>query len=85
MLGNMMNRPLLISDLIEHAARYRNKARMEFRLKNKTYEGDFCFINFIPDTHTVVFGSVGAVIEGVCAYREDAQVTADHEEERKAS
>lgn len=45
------------------AARYRNKAELEFKSKNKAFQGTFCFINFIPESHTVVFGSVGPVYE----------------------
>lgn len=45
------------------AAKFRNKARMRFTGQEATYLGDFCFINFIPETHTVVFGSVGPVVE----------------------
>mgnify|MGYP003677703617 CR=1 FL=1 len=44
------------------AAKFRNKARMRFTGPEATYLGDFCFINFIPETHTVVFGSVGPVV-----------------------
>ena len=48
---------------MKFAARYRNKAHLKFRNSKKTYLGDFCFINFIPETQTVVFGSVGPVVE----------------------
>lgn len=48
---------------MKFAARYRNKAQLKFRNSKKTYLGDFCFINFIPETQTVVFGSVGPVVE----------------------
>lgn len=45
------------------AAKFRNKAPLRFRNSKKTYFGDFCFINFIPETQTVVFGSIGPVLE----------------------
>jgi hypothetical protein len=48
---------------LEHGARYRNKAQLEFKGKDKAFQGVFCFINFIPESHTVVFGSIGPVYE----------------------
>lgn len=48
---------------MKFAARYRNKAHLKFRNSKKTFFGDFCFINFIPETQTVVFGSIGPVVE----------------------
>ncbi len=53
------------------SARFRNKAYMRFMGAEKTYFGDFCFINFIPETHTVVFGSVGPIIEVETASLDD--------------
>ncbi|MEX0297576.1 MAG: hypothetical protein AB3N28_00800 [Kordiimonas sp.] len=82
---NRYNKGLLIaagkltSDSIQHdvfmtfAARFRNKAFMKFTGAEKTYFGDFCFINFIPETHTVVFGSVGPVIEVETASLDDSE------------
>ena len=45
------------------SARYRNKAELEFKGEESTYRGIFCFINFIEETNTVVFGSIGPVKE----------------------
>jgi len=51
------------SIFVEFSARFRNLERLKFQNSQKTYYGDFCFINFIPEISTVVFGSVGPITE----------------------
>jgi len=61
--GKLHNSDMRREVFIEYGVRYRNKAELEFRGKNRVFTGTFCFINFIPEIHTVVFGSIGPVRE----------------------
>jgi len=61
--GKLHNSDMRREGFIDHGARYRNKAELEFRGKDRVFTGTFCFINFIPEIHTVVFGSIGPVHE----------------------
>lgn len=49
------------SVFMHFAAQFRDQAMLEFKSSTKTHKGNFSFINFDPETHIVVFGSVGAV------------------------
>ena len=48
---------------LKYAAQFQNKTELEFSGENVTYSGTFCCINFIPESNTVVFGSIGPVYE----------------------
>lgn len=61
--GKLSRNSLQTDAFMKFETLFRNKALMQFQGEEKTYFGEFCFINFIPETHTVVFGSVGPVIE----------------------
>lgn len=61
--GRLHHNSIQASMFMKFAAKFRNLARLKFRSPEKTYFGHFCFINFIPETNTVVFGSVGPVVE----------------------
>lgn len=61
--GKLLHSDIRREVFCEHAAKYRNKAELEFKSENKTYTGTFCFFSFVPETHTVVFGSIGPVYE----------------------
>jgi len=78
--GKLQNSDRQKEAFLFHSAAYRNKAMMEFKGAKSTFRGEFCFINFIPETNTVVFGSISAVLE-FCT-RTGRQIIA--EEEQKA-
>lgn len=59
--GRLHSTDIQRTTFLEHAAKYRNKGRLEFVGVDRIYTGIFCFISFIPETHTVVFGSLGPV------------------------
>jgi len=61
--GKLLNSSKQKKLFLKHSTKYRNKAELEFKSRDITYEGTFCFINFLPETNTVVFGSVGPVYE----------------------
>jgi hypothetical protein len=54
---------------LHHANIYKNKAELEFSNGEKAFQGTFHIVNFIPESHTVVFGSTGTVYEW-CPERE---------------
>jgi len=60
-------------------AQRRNKAELEFKGCEKTFRGEFCLINFISETNTVVFGSVSTVRE-FCS-RTGRQIVAEEDQE----
>lgn len=49
------------SVFMHFATQFRDQAMLEFKSRTKTHRGNFSFINFDPETHIVVFGSVGSV------------------------
>jgi len=61
--GKLLNTNQQKGMFLRHSTKYRNKAELEFRSREITYQGTFCFINFLPETNTVVFGSIGPVYE----------------------
>lgn len=61
--GRLHNSDLQKTTFLKLGALYRNKADLEFKGRQKTYRGEFCFINFIPETNTAVFGSISSVLE----------------------
>jgi len=61
--GKLRNTSVQKEMFLKHATKYRNKAELEFKGQDIMYQGTFCFINFLPETGTVVFGSVGPVYE----------------------
>jgi len=61
--GKLHNSDIQKQAFLRNSTLFRNTATLEFKGKNKTFRGTFCFINFIPETNTVVFGSIGSVTE----------------------
>lgn len=59
-------------------ALHRDKADLEFKGSEITFRGEFCVINFIPETNTTVFGSISPVLE-FCS-RTGRQIIAEEEE-----
>lgn len=59
--GRLHSSDIQRETFIEHAAKYRNKGQLEFIGAQTIYTGIFCFISFVPENHTVVFGSIGPV------------------------
>ena len=64
-------------------ALHRDKAELEFKGSEVTFRGEFCVINFIPETNTTVFGSISPVLE-FCS-RTGNQIIAEEEAEEEES
>lgn len=61
--GKLSKHNLETETFLKFETLFRHTANMQFRGEEKTYMGEFCFINFIPESHVVVFGSIGSVTE----------------------
>ena len=69
--GKLSKHNLETETFLKFETLFRHTANMQFRGEEKTYTGDFCFINFIPESHIVVFGSTGPVTESETITEED--------------
>lgn len=61
--GKISNTDAQQSMYMKFATQFGNTAQFKFQNIDKTYYGEFTFINFDPETFTVVFGSVSPIQE----------------------